>query len=150
MKTNELHSIEQVKKRICELQKAHVSLQEQFKIYQNNTERNLNDSALRIIDVLDMIEKTKSNMDLDSEANSNMWLIIKKIEKRLTDILRYWQVQEIVFKDDRIEVGKARVLETRKVSGEIFTGVIIEVCRKGYQRGDKIIRPVDVITAEKE
>lgn len=147
MKINELQSIEQVEMRICELQKAHISLQEQFKAYQNNNERNLNDSALKIIDILDMIETTKSNTDLlDGEASSNVRLIIKKIEKRLTDILRYWQVQEIIFKDGQIEVGKTRVLETRKVPGKTPTSVIIEVCRKGYQRGDKIIRPADVIT----
>lgn len=147
MKINELQSIEQVEMCICELQKAHISLQEQFKVYQNNNERNLNDSVLRIIDILDMIETTKSNTDLlDGEASSNVLLIIKKIEKRLTDILRYWQVQEIIFKDGQIEVGKARVLETRKTSEKTPPSVIVEVCRKGYQRGDKIIRPADVIT----
>jgi molecular chaperone GrpE (heat shock protein) len=57
-------------------------------------------------------------------------------------------VQELIFTNGRIEAGKTRVLEARKVSGEIPTGTIINVCRKGYQRGDKIIRPADVITAE--
>jgi molecular chaperone GrpE (heat shock protein) len=150
MKINELNSIEQIKMRICELQKAHVSLQEQFKAYQNNVDSNLNDSALKIIDILDMIETTKSNVDLDNEANSNTQLIIKKIEKRLIAILKYWQVQEIVFKDGQIEVGKAKVLETRKVPGEIPVNTIVEVCRKGYQRGNKTIRPADVVTAEKK
>lgn len=50
------------------------------------------------------------------------------------------------FTDGRIETGKTRVLETRNASGDTPTGTIVEVCRKGYQRGDKIIRPVDVIT----
>lgn len=147
MKINELQLIEQVEIRIGELQKAHVSLQEQFKICQNNAERNINDSALKIINILDMIEMTEANLSLDGEANQNMWLIIKKIEKRLADILRHWEVQKIIFKDGQIEVGKARVLETREASKETPAGVIIEVCRNGYQRLSKTIRPADVITA---
>jgi molecular chaperone GrpE (heat shock protein) len=148
MQINKPNLIEQIETRICELQKSYVSLQEQLKNSQNNFEHSLDDSALRIIDILDMINMAKLNMDLDCEANSNAQLIIKKIEKRITDVLRRLQVQEIIFTDGRIAAGKARVLETRKVSGETPTGTIIEVCRKGYQRGDKIIRPADVITAE--
>ena len=47
-----------------------------------------------------------------------------------------------------LKPGKTRVLETREASGEIPAGTIIEICRKGYQRGNKIIRPADVITAK--
>jgi molecular chaperone GrpE len=148
MKISELNSIEQIETRICELQKSYISLQEQLKNSQNNFERNLDDSVLRIIDILDMIATVKLNIDLDGEANSDAYLIIKKIERRITDILRRLQVQEIIFTDSRIEAGKARVLETRRVSEATPTGTIIEVCRKGYQRGDKIIRPADVITVE--
>ena len=147
MQLNKFNVIEQIKTRICELQNAYVSLQEQSKKSQNNFDRNLEDSALRIIDILDMIEMAKLNMDLEGTINSNAQRIINKIEKRLFGILQSWQVQEIVFEEGKIEVGKSRVVETQKVSGEIPTGTIIEICRKGYQRRDKIIRPTDVITA---
>ena len=147
MQTNKRDSLQEIEARIGELQKSHVSLQEELKKLQNHVERNLDDHALRIIDILDMLDMIKLNMTLDDPANSNAQLIIKKTEKRLTDILRHSQVQEIIFKDGRIEAGKTRVLETRQVSNEIPTGTIIEVCRKGYQRGDKTIRPADVITA---
>ena len=97
MQINKPTPIEQIEARICELQKSHVSLQEQLKNSQNNFERNLDDSALRIIDILDMIDMAKLNMDLDGETNLNAQLIIKKIEKRIADLLRRWQVQEIIF-----------------------------------------------------
>jgi len=148
MQINKENSIEQIEARIAELQKSHVLLQEQLKNARNNVECSLDDAARRIIDILDMIEMTKLNMVLENGSNSNTQLLIKKIEKRLTDVLRRWQVQEIIFIDGRIEVGKARVLETRNVSGEPPAGTIIEVCRKGYHRGDNVIRPADVITAE--
>jgi molecular chaperone GrpE len=148
MQINRPNLIEQIETRICELQKSYVSLQEQLKNSQNNFEHSLDDSALRLVDILDMISMAKLNMDFDGESNSNAQLMIKKIEKRITDVLRRLQVQEIMFTDGRIVAGKARVLETREVSEETPTGTIIEVCRKGYQRGNKIIRPADVITAE--
>ena len=140
--------IEQIEERISALQKAHVALQEQLKHLQQHVERSTDDSALRVIDILDMIGLAKLNMNLNNEANANSQLIIKKVERRLTDLLKHWQIQEVLFPDNRIETGKARVLETRKVSEAIPAGTIIEVCRKGYQRNNKVIRPADVITAE--
>lgn len=140
-------SIEQIEVRICELQKAHIALQEQLKKNQTNFERTIEDSALRVIDILDMIETAKLNMILDGEINSNAQIIINKIEKRLLGVLQCWQVQEITLKNGQIEAGKIRVLETQKASVETPKGSIVVVCRKGYQRVDKIIRPADVITA---
>lgn len=50
-------------------------------------------------------------------------------------------MQEITLAHDRVEVGKTRVLETRQISEGTPSGTILEVCRKGYQRGNKVIRP---------
>ena len=144
------NALEQIEKRICELQRAHVLLQEKLKKMENNFEAQLDDAALRIIDILDLIILAKTNRDLDSESNTQAQLILKKVEKRLSDILKRWQIQEIILKGDRVEVGKTRVLETRNFSGETAAGSIVEVCRKGYQRGNKIIRPSDVITVEEK
>jgi len=140
------NSIEQIEKRITELQQSKVSLQEQLKQSQITFERNLDDSALRIIDILDMIDTTKNSNDLDHDTNSNAPLIIKKIEKKLIEILRRWQVQELVTKDGLVEAGKTRVIATRPISDAVSAGAIVEICRKGYQRGDKTLRPTDVIT----
>ncbi len=86
-------------------------------------------------------------MGLGNEAPSNEQRIINKIEKRLVEMLTHNQVQEIIVSDGRIEAGKTRVIETRPASTEIPAGTIIQICRKGYQRGDNVIRPTDVITA---
>lgn len=148
MQTNESDYIEQIKARVAALQQSHVGLQEQLEQTQSNLDRHINDSALRVIDILDMINTVQSKVAVNEEnPHSTTPLIIKKIEKRLTDILRYWQVQEINVTEGRIEAGKTRVLETRKAADETSSGMILEICRKGYQRDDKIIRPADVITS---
>ena len=138
--------IEEIETRICELQIAHVSLQEQLTQSKNTAERTIEGSALRIIDILDLIEMAKLNSVLHDQINFDSQLIIKKIEKRLLEILKSLQVHEIIFKENQIEIGKTRVIETRNVSHQ-SSGTIVEICRKGYQRGDKTIRPTDVITA---
>jgi molecular chaperone GrpE (heat shock protein) len=73
--------------------------------------------------------------------------VMIQLEKKLTALLRTWQVEVIDLSSKRIEVGKVRVLEARKNFDHPDTHAIIEVCRKGYQRGAKIIRPADVITS---
>jgi molecular chaperone GrpE (heat shock protein) len=136
-----------IKARIVDLQRSHVVVQEQLKKTQNSFERNTADVALKTIDILDLLESTKSNTDLD--ASSDTQLIIKKITKKLALLLEYLQVQEILFLDGKIEVGTARVLETRQIVGDVHAGTILEVCRKGYRLGNRIIRAADVITARK-
>lgn len=143
MQTNVQGSIEQIEARLTAIQQSHILLQEKLKQAQNNLDRHIDDSTLRVIDILDLIATIQPEMtDKGSSA-----LIINKIQKRLTDILRHWQVQEINVNDGRIQAGKTRVVETRQASDGTPSGEIIEVCRKGYQRGNKTIRPTDVISA---
>ena len=143
MHINEPDYIDQIKTRIAAIQQSHIVLQEQLKQAKNDLECHINDSTLRVIDILDMIDTVQSKITVDGAP-----LVIKKIEKRLNEILRRWQVQEINLSDGRVEAGKTRVLETRQTTDETPTGTIIEVCRKGYQRGEKTIRTADVITSE--
>ncbi len=138
--------IDAISGRITELQTAHVALQEHIKQFDLQRERRLNDDALKIIDILDMIDMVRSHTTTDNSPHSNNPLIIKKIDKHLRNILHAWKVEEIKVTDNQIIAGKTRVIEARQSSTTISDGVMIEVCRKGYQRGDKIIRPTDVIT----
>ena len=137
-----------IEARIVELQQSHIALQEQLKQSQNSLESHINDAALRVIDILDLIDMTQSKPTSNQEASpSTTSPVIKKIEKRLIDILLRWQVKEIDVTEGRVETGNIRVLETRQVFDEKTEGSIVEVCRKGYQRENKTIRPTDVITA---
>lgn len=137
--------IEQLKERIVALQSAVVGLKEQLKKQQNNFENTLDQSALKIIDILDMINMVTAN-NLNRETN--LALLLEKIEKNLVALLRAWQVQEITVVDYQIDPSKLRVVDTRQSVENIAITKIIEICRKGYQRGNKIIRPADVITSK--
>lgn len=149
--TNKIEKIEKVEKQICTLQYAHISLQEQLKNTHNKFERNLEDAALKIIDILDMMENARTHLNLcdalNSRANANAELILHKIEKRLSAVLQCLQVQEISLTDGQNEIGTIRVIDTKTSLITSSKGEILEVCRKGYKRGTKIIRAADVIVA---
>jgi len=144
---DKLHILDHIQSRISELQKSHLLLQEQLNHSKIQLEQHMNDSALRIIDIIDLIHTTTIHMHSNNMSDSNTQTIIKKIERRLIDILKRWQVQEIQLAEGCIQAGKTRVLDTRHTSEIKPAGTILEVCRQGYQRGDTIIRPADVITA---
>jgi len=143
MTTLDIELVNQIEDCIANLQKENVLLQDQVQTLKKDSDRCIEDSALRIIDILDMIHLMQSSLNADASV-----VIIQKITKRLYDILKQWQIYEITFPSGQIEVGKVRVIETRPASTDISTGTIIEICRKGYQRGNKIIRPADVITVK--
>ena len=148
MNSDKFNDLEQLETRICKLQTTNIALQDKLKEHQKDFDNTLDDYALKIIDVLDMIETIKSNVNLDDDKNLNLEFIIKKIERRLVNVLQYYDVEEITFADNQIQVGATRVLETQKQPlGNNPAGTIIKVCRKGYRCGDKILRPADVITA---
>jgi molecular chaperone GrpE (heat shock protein) len=145
MKMDDADFFEQIQARICHLQKTELRLQDELKKSTHDFERFIDNYALRIIDILDMIEMIKPT--IEKENNATGQLIIKKVEKRLSAILQSCDVKEITFANEGIEIGKTRVLETQqKTSPEIPTGTIVKICRKGYQRANKTIRPADVIT----
>lgn len=147
MPIDESNPIQHIEKRVRELQSAYVLMQEKLKKSQHDFERTQDERALKIIDVLDMIERAQSNSESMGEIDESAAVILNKIKKRLVTILQDAHIQEIHFPNGTIIAGKVRVLETRQASAENPSGAIVEICRKGYQRGDKIIRPADVITA---
>ena len=138
-------AVEYIENFICELQKSKVVLQEQIKTEQRNFDYSLNDVAFKVIELLDLIGLCRTNENLD--ISSNAQIVIKKIEKRLVDILLHLQVEEIELQPDLLEADKIRVIATQERLDGTTAGSIIEICRKGYQRSGRVIRPVDVITA---
>ena len=55
-----------------------------------------------------------------------------------------FDVYEIEFPEMKIIPGKTRVLETREPDELLSSGMIVDICRKGYRQGDKIMRVVGV------
>jgi molecular chaperone GrpE (heat shock protein) len=130
--------IDEISARIAALQTALLSVEAQLKTQQDQAAGQSAKAALAVIDLLDLMDRVGADT---AEDNTSSPVILKKIDQRLRVMLRSWQVEEIHLAPNQVEIGRTRVLETR-ASRE---GLRVEICRKGYQRGTKILRPVDVI-----
>jgi len=75
-------TFEEVESRICKLQKTNVSQKEKLRNYEYEHKQTQKSYILRIIDIIDMLESIRKNINLDIEENSNAALIIKKISKK--------------------------------------------------------------------
>ena len=128
------NKIDKIRIRIASLQKACLALQEKQEHDLQEAERQINESALKVIDILDMIESICPNASIEGTppAPETCLKVIRKCERRLLDVLSFWQTNEIQILDNEIRPGEVRVLDTVD-------------CRKGYQRKSRILRPADVI-----
>lgn len=138
--------IDEVIKRVSALQKFSIVSQETIKSMQRQQEKTIDQILLQLIDLLDLIDAFKKNEPLCSEDKNNR--VLFKIEKRLLQILAHLDTHEIEFPNNKISPGKTRVIETQESTGDVKTGEIINICRKGYQRGDSVIRSADVIAVK--
>ncbi|NCT57118.1 MAG: nucleotide exchange factor GrpE [Legionella sp.] len=138
--------LQDVATRITDLQKAHVALQDTVKTSQQQLDRTIEEASLKIIDILDLLEHQKTDSSTDMLPQHTA-LIIKKINKRLIELLTRWHIEEIKLDEGLVKPGKTRVLETQPQTESTPSGTVLKVCRKGYQRENKILRPVDVISS---
>lgn len=143
MKFDKACLLKHIKLRISDLQIKHVKLQEQYQALSQDANKQVQAIALQVIDLLDMIQILPTSSPDNNQMNA---IIFQKIEKRLNKILNSLNITEIIFNEGILDPNKARVVDCRKDSQNLPSTKILEVCRKGYQRGDKVVRPADVIT----
>jgi molecular chaperone GrpE (heat shock protein) len=146
MKTTDLLKlIKEVQARVSVLQSSIHTLEEQLKNKQNDFDSFFKRVALKFIEILDLIEIIDAGNHLNEEINLKIFM--KKIQTKLMEYLEEIGVEEIKNDGFKIDPQKIRVLETRECV-EKESGSIIEVCRKGYSHGERIIRSMDVITVK--
>src|SRR5438445_10012587 len=85
-------ALNSIENRVCDLQKSYIAVQEQLKKSQNKADRQLDEFALQVIDILDMVEVAQAKLHLQVESDS--FLVIKKIERKLGHLLGFWKIQE--------------------------------------------------------
>jgi molecular chaperone GrpE (heat shock protein) len=92
--------------------------------------------CLALIGIVDLLER----LCLEPDAGA----YLDKVVRKILAALKAAGVEQIVAKT--VEPGLVRVLETR-VAADKPNGAILEVCRKGYRSGERILRPIEVISA---
>ena len=128
-------NIFEISHRLIALQTAHVSLQEERLRNTHAAEQQLDDMALGIIDILDLT----GSFHACAQADTDTVRVLKKVDRRLKSLLDRFSVREIEFSEGEFTPGLVRVLETRSDLEHA------EICRKGYARGNRVLRPVEVV-----
>lgn len=98
-------------------------------------DKSLDDVFLGIIDVIDLLERL-------SESESQP-VAFNKVVRRLTALLKRFDVHDFV--PAHTEPGRVKVIETRSLADH-DEGAILGVSRKGYRRGERVLRPAEVIS----
>ena len=102
------------------------------------------DSFENIFNSLDSKEKNTREESLNKSSRKAI-KSFRAVYRKTTRILEDKGVVVIQFSDNIAQPGLCKIIETR-TDPEKEEGSIIEIIKNGYQNGEKIIRPAEVIT----
>lgn len=128
----------EVRRRIAAIQKAHVTEIEKRRREKHEADQQLDRLMVGVIEVLDLLEAV-DNGHSSPAGSDQQSLLFRKVKRRLNALLEQAEVTEIPVDGQSLTPGLVRVLESRG-------SPTIEVCRKGFRRGSRVLRPAEVIT----
>ena len=99
-----------------------------------------------VLDAFENIFKNLEEKETTFEKSMRRGLkSFKGIQRKIIRILEERGVEKIEFPDGKAVIGLCQVVETRAIDGP-EEGEIIAIVRNGYRRGDRVLRPAEVIT----
>jgi molecular chaperone GrpE (heat shock protein) len=126
----------EIERRVVALQRRLIETEEARASERQTDSRRHDEICLGIISVLDLLET------LRNEAGGET---LSRAERRLAQLIRRQGISEVTPTD--ATPGLVRVVGTRPTAGK-SQGTVLEICRKGYLAGDRVLRPAEVITAQ--
>lgn len=104
---------------------------------------------LELLGVLDAFENVFANLENKEISNEkSVQRALKSfyaIQRKLLRILGDRGVTQIKLADNKAQMGLCHIMETRVEPGQ-EEGTVLTVIKQGYFFGEKIIRPVEVVT----
>ncbi len=111
-----------------------------------DSEDNLLLELMLVLDAFENIFRNLEEKETTFEKSMRQGLkSFKGIQRKIMRILEERGVEKIEFSDGKAVIGLCQVVETRAVDG-LEEGEIIAIIRNGYRRGDRVLRPAEVIT----
>ena len=124
------------------------TLREQEKQHQANNEQ----LFLETLEVFDALESLRSflaeNQEINEQSLKRLPRALESIQKKLVTVLQKRGVQQITLEDTQPNFELCRVVE-REIRDDLPEQAITKVIRQGFQLDNQILRPVEVITAQK-
>ena len=145
-----------LKNKLIEFQLEIVALRQQLNDKDNLLQKNKRHSSLTLIELIDSFENIFVTLDnkLSSENINEEQVnktntrgikscraVLRKIKRNLEDD----GINIIELADNIAQPGLCKIVETQRDTHH-ENGFIIEIVKDGYQRGENVIRPSEVIT----
>ncbi len=130
-------------------QKNLVSLSRELEIEKELARNREDELYLKLAAVLDAFENVFNTVRDKEEAldksTRRMLKSFQAINRKLVRILEENGVERLAFADGKAEVGSCKIVDTQAME-DAQDGTIVTVIRSGYRRGERILRPAEVIT----
>jgi len=135
------------------LQKERVGLQQELREQKSQAIAAKEELFLELFDVFDAVEFLLDYMEQNSELPPQFIQRLPKslsiVQKKLLGVLQRRQVELLELEGTKPDFDFCRVVE-REVRSDVEDQTITKVVRQGFRHGDKILRPIEVITSKKE
>lgn len=140
---------ERLRAKLIDLQKDIVTLSRELDARDERSRQHEDGLFLELASVLDSFENVFNNLQdkeesFDKSAKRAM-KSFRGIHRKLLRIMDESGVERLEFPDGKAEIGLCKVVDTEPMVGA-EEGAIISVVRNGYRRGDRVLRPAEVIT----
>ena len=132
-----------------ELELLKQSLRQQQQQFQADREQIL----LELLEVFDAMESPiaylQANPEIPPQFIKRLPKILGNIQQKLSLVLAKRQVNQIEIQGDKPDFTCCQVVD-RQERHDLEARTIIKVVRQGFRLGDRILRPVEIITAHNQ
>lgn len=138
-----------LKDKLIDLQQQRLTLSREMDTQDKQFREQQDRLFLDLVGVLDSFENIFNSMQgheeaLDKPAKRAM-KSFRGIQRKLVRTLEETGIERIEFADGKAEIGLCKIIDTQAVP-DSEEGTVLSVIRHGYRRGDRILRPAEVIT----
>lgn len=140
---------ELLRAKLIGFQKDLVRLSQELETEKERARHREDDLYLELAAVLDAFENVFNTVrDKEETLDKSTRRVLKSfqaINRKLIRILEESGVERLEFPEGKAEIGLCQVVDTEVMEGS-EDGTIVSVIRSGYRRGERILRPAQVIT----
>lgn len=140
---------DRLKAKLIDFQKKIVTLSREIESREELSRQHQDHLFLELASVLDSFENIFNALqDKEESFDKPVKRAMKSfrgVYRKLLRIMDESGVERLEFPDGKAEIGRCKVINTEPMRG-MEEGTIISVVRNGYRRGERTLRPAEVIT----
>ncbi|HEY9702254.1 MAG TPA: nucleotide exchange factor GrpE [Allocoleopsis sp.] len=103
---------------------------------------------LEVVDALDfLLDYLAENPQISPQFIKRLPKTLETVQRKLLSVLKKREVNEIEFDGNKPDFNLCRVVDC-EILPDVEEGSISKVVRRGFSVGEKVLRPLEVITAK--